>query len=92
MFTQLGHRCRHLAGHVTKGMIQAAADLASFHNVAGGTAEVTDMLSSAMRGEYDSLQRLIPNINAAKVQQEAMRGHREEVRQGPHRRGEGRRH
>ena len=71
MFTQLGIGAG-TSQDMSKGMIQAAADLASFHNVAGGTAEVTDMLSSAMRGEYDSLQRLIPNINAAKVQQEAM--------------------
>lgn len=72
MFTQLGIGAG-TSETMSKGMIQAAADLASFHNVAGGTAEVTDMLSSAMRGEYDSLQRLIPNINAAAVQQEALK-------------------
>jgi len=54
-------------------LVGLSADLASFHNVSGGAAEVSQMLSSAFRGEYDSLQRLIPNINAARVEQEAMR-------------------
>jgi hypothetical protein len=57
---------------MSEQMVQAAADLASFHNVAGGAEEVTRMLSAAMIGEYDSLQRLIPNINAAAVESEAL--------------------
>jgi SLT domain-containing protein len=64
---------RGQAVSMSKGMVQLSADLASFHNVSGGAAEVSDMLASAFRGEYDSLQRLIPNINAARVEQEALR-------------------
>lgn len=69
MFTQLG-----FAGEAAVGMslktVQMAADLGSFNNVP--TAEVSDRISAALRGEYDSLQALIPNINAARVEKEAM--------------------
>lgn len=51
-------------------VVQMAADLGSFKNL--DTSEVLDMISASMRGEYDSLQRVIPNINAARVQQEAL--------------------
>lgn len=54
----------------SQNAMQQSADLASFHN-----AEITDVIESrtaAYRGEYDSIQRYIPAINAAKVEQQAM--------------------
>ena len=72
MFTQLGSGTKQ-AGEISRSMIQLAADIASFNNVAGGAAEVSNAMQSAFRGEYDSLQRYIPTINAAAVQLEALR-------------------
>jgi hypothetical protein len=72
MFLQLGLGQKP-ATNMSMRMVKLAADLASFNNVSGGAAEVSDMLSSAFRGEFDSLQRLVPNINAARVEQEALR-------------------
>lgn len=69
MFTQIGFGGRE-AAKMSKGVVQLSADLGSFNNLP--TAEVTDMMSAAFRGEYDSLQRVIPNINAARVQTEAL--------------------
>lgn len=71
MFSQLG-ASSGVAGDVSQEMVQLAADLASFHNVAGGAPEVLDAMQSAFRGEYDALQRYIPTINAAAVQQQAL--------------------
>lgn len=72
MFSQLGAG-RDVAGGISRDMIQLAADIASFNNVAGGAVAVSDAMQSAFRGEYDSLQRYIPTINAATVAQEALR-------------------
>src|SRR5690606_12242910 len=36
------------------------------------TADVAERISAAFRGEYDSLQLVIPNINAARVELEAL--------------------
>jgi hypothetical protein len=69
MFTQLGFASDAAAG-LSTSTVQMAADLGSFNNLP--TADVTDRISAALRGEYDSLQALIPNINAARVEQEAM--------------------
>lgn len=69
MFTQLGWTSEAAADLSTK-TVQVAADLGSFRNLP--TADVSDRISAALRGEYDSLQALIPNINAARVEQEAM--------------------
>lgn len=71
MFTAIGFTKDEAVGMST-GLTQLAADLASFHNVSGGAAQVTDMMSAAMRGEYDSIQALIPTINAAAVQNAAL--------------------
>lgn len=54
----------------SKATLQLAADLGSFKNL--GTEDVLDRITAALRGEYDSLQLLIPNINAARVEQEAL--------------------
>ncbi len=70
MFRQLGLG-PPIATNMSKQMVQLASDLASFNN-----ADITDVLTAqqaAFRGEYDSLQRFIPNISAARVQQEALR-------------------
>ena len=69
MFTQLGFAGKASAG-MSRRVVQMSADLGSFNNLP--TAEVADMISASFRGEYDSLQRLIPNISAARVQSVAM--------------------
>jgi hypothetical protein len=69
MFDQLGFGST-LAADMSTSMLTLSADIASFHN-----ADITDVIdaqSSAFRGEYDSLQRFIPTINAAAVEQEAL--------------------
>jgi hypothetical protein len=58
------------AASASKSIVQMAADLGSFKNLR--TEDVLDRISAGFRGEYDSLQLLIPNISAARVQQEAM--------------------
>lgn len=69
MFLQLGF-AGDTAADMSKQVVQMSADLGSFNNLP--TAEVTQMISAAFRGEYDSLQRLIPNISAARVEQQAL--------------------
>lgn len=69
MFTQLGFTS-DAAAALSQSTLTMAADLGSFNNVP--TADVAERISAAFRGEYDSLQALIPNINAARVEQEAM--------------------
>ena len=69
MFKQLGFSGEE-AARMSQQVVQLSADLGSFNNVP--TAEVTEMISASMRGEYDSLQRLIPNISAARVEHEAL--------------------
>lgn len=69
MFTQLGFT-GDAAAAMSQQVVIAAADLGSFSNLE--TADVADRISAAFRGEYDSLQAVIPNINAARVESEAM--------------------
>jgi hypothetical protein len=69
MLTQLGYT-GDAALEASTGTVQLAADLGSFNNLE--TGDVLDRISAAMRGEYDSLQLLIPNINAARVENEAL--------------------
>lgn len=69
MFTQIGFS-GDAAAAMSKQVVQLSADLGSFNNL--GTDDVADRISAAFRGEYDSLQAVIPNINAARVEQEAM--------------------
>ncbi|MDP8931095.1 MAG: hypothetical protein M3O70_21610 [Actinomycetota bacterium] len=54
-----------------KSFVTLAGDWGSFAN--RDPAEVFEMMMSATRGEYDSLQQLIPTINAAAVEEEALR-------------------
>jgi hypothetical protein len=70
MFGQLGLGAAP-ATSMSKRMVALAADLGSFHN-----ADITQVLEAqqgAFRGEYDALQRFVPGINAARVEQEALR-------------------
>ena len=69
MFSQIGFASGD-AAKMSQSVVQLAADLGSFNNLP--TAEVTDMIAASFRGEYDSLQRVIPNINAARVETEAL--------------------
>jgi len=71
MFKQLGAGS-DTAAENSKSMVQLSADLASFNNVAGGAESVLEGMQAAFRGEYDSLQRYIPTINAASVEQQAL--------------------
>jgi hypothetical protein len=69
MFAQLGIGTDQ-AAQLSMGVVDLAADLASFHN-----ADISDVIlaqSAAFRGEYDSVQRYLPLINAATVEQRAL--------------------
>lgn len=70
MFSQLGFGANQTAD-MSKQIVALAADFASFHN-----ADITDVITAqqaAFRGEYDSLQRFLPVMNAATIEQEALR-------------------
>jgi len=71
MFKQLGAGT-DIAAANSRQMVQLSADIASFHNVAGGATQVLEAMQASFRGEYDSLQRYIPTINAATVEQQAL--------------------
>lgn len=69
MFDQLGLGGQ-TAVDMSKDIVGLASDFASFHN-----ADITDVIdaqSAAFRGEYDSLQRFLPLINAAAVETRAL--------------------
>lgn len=70
LFLQLGINRRE-ATKMSTNMVGLASDLASFKNA--DITQVIEAQSAAFRGEYDSLQRFIPNINAARVETEALR-------------------
>lgn len=69
MFTQLGIGVDQ-AAKMSTGIVNLAADFASFHNA--DISEVISSQSAAFRGEYDALQKFLPLINAANVEQKAM--------------------
>lgn len=71
MFIQMGEGREQAAG-MSALMVELAADLSSFHNVAGGATEVLGDMQSAFRGEFDPIQKYIPLINAATVEQQAL--------------------
>jgi hypothetical protein len=56
---------------MSKQMVQLAVDLGSVHNA--DPTEIIEAQTSAFRGEYDAIQRFVPSITAATVEQEAMR-------------------
>jgi hypothetical protein len=59
------------AANMAKGFAQMSADLASFNNLE--PAQVMEAFTSATRGEFDALQAVIPTINAAAIETEALR-------------------
>lgn len=69
MFVQLGQSEKAAAAN-SEAVVKLAADLGSFNNL--GTDEVVDMMSSAFRGEYDSIQRVLPAINGTAVANKAL--------------------
>lgn len=69
MLLQLGYT-QDAATATSRSTLQMAADLGSFKNLE--TADVLERINAGLRGEYDSLQLLIPNINAARVEKEAL--------------------
>lgn len=69
LFVQLGIGSDQAAGMST-AMVELASDFASFHNA--NPAEVIEAQTAAFRGEYDALQRFVPTINAAAVEQKAL--------------------
>jgi phage-related protein len=69
MFTQLGIGTDK-AAKLSTGIVDLAADFASFHNA--DISEVIESQSAAFRGEYDSIQKFLPLINAAAVEQKAL--------------------
>lgn len=69
MFKQLGF-AGGAAKDASTNLVKTAADLGSFHNL--DTSDVLDRIGASLRGEFDSLQALIPNINAARVENEAL--------------------
>lgn len=69
LFRQIGFS-GDSAAWLSKGMTELASDFASFHNA--DITEVINAQSAAFRGEYDALQRFVPTINAAAVEQQAL--------------------
>lgn len=69
LFDQLGF-AEDATADMSTQMVELASDFASFHN-----ADVTQVLeaqTAAFRGEFDAVQRFVPTISAAAVQQKAL--------------------
>lgn len=69
LFVQLGTGSGE-AAKMSQEMVVLASDFASFSNAA--PTEVIDAMTAAFRGEYDSVQRFVPTINAASVELKAL--------------------
>lgn len=69
MFSQLGIGAP-IAADMSVKMTELASDFASFHNA--DISQVLDAQASAFRGEYDALQKFVPTISAATVEQKAL--------------------
>lgn len=69
MFSQLKFTGDEAAS-MSLSTVQLAADLGSFRDLP--TEDVLLRIQAAMRGEFDSLKLLIPNISAARVETEAL--------------------
>lgn len=59
------NRAREIAAGFSKNMVQLAADLGSFHNVA--TSDAIERLKSGLLGNYESLEKLGISINEQTV-------------------------
>lgn len=70
LFVQLGTG-RNEAVTMSKQMVELASDFASFHNA--DPTDVIESMTAAFRGEYDAVQRYVPTINAASVEQQALK-------------------
>ncbi len=68
-FTQMGIG-EGVAADMSVTMSGLASDFASFHNA--DITQVLDAQAAAFRGEFDALQRFVPMINAATVEQRAL--------------------
>jgi phage-related minor tail protein len=69
LFSQVGVSGEQTAT-MSQGLVELASDFASFHNA--DITEVIEAQTAAFRGEYDALQRFVPTINAAAVEQRAL--------------------
>ena len=70
LFVQLGTGSGE-AAKMSKEMVGLASDFASFHNA--DPTDVINAMTAAFRGEYDAVQRYVPTINAAAVEQKALK-------------------
>ena len=69
MFMQLGIGGQEAAG-MSKNITELASDFASFHNTS--PEEAIQAIGAAFRGEFDSVQKYVPTITAAAVEQKAL--------------------
>jgi hypothetical protein len=69
LFVQLGTGSGE-AAKMSREMVVLASDFASFHNA--DPTDVIESMTAAFRGEYDSVQRFVPTINAATVEAKAL--------------------
>lgn len=69
LFTQVGFNTTSAAA-MSKKWVQLAVDLGSFANA--DPTEILGAMQSATRGEFDELQRFVPMISAATVEQKAL--------------------
>ena len=72
LLTSMGLSQGASAGMSTN-IVQLAADLASFNNLAGGVPEALEKIRAGLIGEAEPLRALGVNLNEASIQQEAMR-------------------
>ncbi len=69
LFTQLGVG-KTQAADLSTSMVTLAADFGSFFNE--DPVAIIEAQTAAFRGEYDALQKYVPTINAAAVEQQAL--------------------
>jgi len=69
LFTQLGVGAGE-AAKMSKAQTELASDFASFYD--DSPEEAINAMSAAYRGEFDALQKYVPKINAAAVEQKAL--------------------
>ena len=70
LFVQLGTG-RDEAAKMSTQMVELASDFASFHNA--DPTDVIESMTAAFRGEFDAVQKYVPTINAAAVEQQALK-------------------
>lgn len=58
--------------NMSKSLVELSADLASFHNIAGGSPEVLEKLRSGLSGEAEPMRRLGVFLSETKVRAKAM--------------------